>query len=204
MLNLIEGWDYRDYYTDYMTVSKNNHLMLADVKKTGWLTGISIFTDDVYGTIRLTYKGPSGREITVNIYPEAAIAAGNWSTSPSGYILKYYRPDPNKTTGIYAIQAFDGYYGTPLPFSSPATLEGILGDSSTESSAQIAISADVIEIKDMTLFRKSMKALNLYLNGRLPMSILDELSTTKRDIQLPLFQQEPTGRTIPRLPGRST
>lgn len=173
ILDLLQGWDYRDYPVD-VTITKNV-TPLVEINKPGWLKSINIISTDAYGTIRITYKGPGGRELTANIYAEIAYLGGAFLPSPGGFVSLYYRPDPDSTAGLYYITGYDGSYGDPLPYMKPVVISGFLDDDSTESSASLAASISVIEIRDVDMFRKSLQAVKLFMDGRLDMKILDAL-----------------------------
>ena len=175
VLNLIEGWDHRDYPIPSTVVQKTRATPILEITKWGWLQSIVMVSNDSYGALRIRYKGAGGREISGTVFAEIAVLAGNWQVDSGGYVTRYYRPNPASSAGIYYVSVISGLEGTPLPYREPVIVEGILMDDSTQNSALVSGSISVLEIRDLRLFLNSLKATTLFLNDRLDLAALQKL-----------------------------
>jgi len=152
-------WQYR-FYTIEGIIPRGQAKEIT-VSTYGWMNQLYIITTDAYGTVAITPLTPQ-QSPTVTINPQIAKDTGDVIEDPSGWAMKYYRPNRQSTFGVYVINVAMGFHGSPLPFIPPIKVQILLPENSTQASAQITAGASVIETTSKELFLKSLKELKLF------------------------------------------
>lgn len=159
LLPFLTGWQYR-FYTLEGIIERGARPKEITISTYGWANQIFLTTTDAYGTLSVTPMTPQ-QSPTVTISPQLAKDLGDVVEDPSGWVMKYYRPNRQSTFGIYIVNVSFGLHGTPLPFVPPVKLQIFLPENSTQSSASISAAGSAIETTDKNQFLKSLRDLKL-------------------------------------------
>lgn len=160
LLPLLDGWNYSIVTIPATVLVKGPPQHLKTLTGRGWIESCAIICTDAYVILRMRLHGTRGKWWDLAYCPETAFTVGAFQQDPSGWLQLYNRPNPFSTAGLYVgIPFTGGYQGAPIPYVPEIILEGYLGDLSTESSALLTASADIIEITDEKAFTESYRTL---------------------------------------------
>jgi hypothetical protein len=152
ILDFLSGWEYKAYQFSAIC-QRGARAIETNLNSSGWVGEILLTTNDVFGTITVTPQHLA-KTPTISIFPELAKVLGVVSATPGGYLLKYLRPDPLSTFGIFTLLIQAGTEASP--FSAPSKVALSLGDLSTQNSALVQAVANVVELTDPSAFMKSL------------------------------------------------
>jgi len=159
LLPLLKGWEYKAHVASRTAVIRGaDPINILTIEETGWLFEIVELTDDAYGTVIIDFQGADLQTRSFSIYPEASHAAGALAQDPSGWIQKYFRPNPYSTAGVYyAVQSSSGYQGSLFPYVPSVIVKLYLPNDSTQASATIVGGAGTVAITNKKLFIQSLR-----------------------------------------------
>lgn len=156
LLALLKGWEYKEHWLT-RTLARGEFAELS-VRELGWILQVSLITNDCYGTMALTYQGADLETHSAEISPEGVLPYGSYMPDASGYISRYYRPNPYSTAGIYVIAwNLTGYYGAAWPYIPIIKARITLDTRSTQTEATITAFTGAIAITDKEIFLKSLR-----------------------------------------------
>jgi len=159
LLPLLKGWEYKPHVAYRANVLRGaTPIEVLRIDETGWLLSITEITNDAYGTVIIDFQGADLQTLPFTIYPEAPHVLGAFAQDPSGWLQKYFRPNPNSTAGLYLTIAFTGgYQGSVFPYVPSVVVKLYLPRESTQPSAAIQGAAGVIAITDKKAFIRSLR-----------------------------------------------
>jgi hypothetical protein len=156
LLPLLKGWDYK-FHKVIRTVKRGESVKL-DIAEIGWLLQVSLVTTDCYGTAKITWQGAELQPTEAVWSPENARLLGAWAQDPSGWVQRYFRPNPFSSAGLYVLSAYTGWAeGSLLPYVPTVTMEVALPLESTQESAEMQLVLAVIVITDVKAFIASLR-----------------------------------------------
>lgn len=163
VLPWLSGWEYKSIPISASCL-RGARPIETTLNSFGWLNSIILTTTDVYGTVRTTpmHKNQSPG---VAIFPEFVRGLGFVSQNPAGYLVKYFRPDPLLTWGVFTVFIQAGTDSSP--YAAPTRIELSLPDLSSQNSALVSAIATVVELTDMEAFMKSLAELPVNKNADL-------------------------------------
>ena len=159
LLPLLKGWEYKVHIATRSAVVRgaDPEEVLA-INEVGWLLNIYLLSDDAYGRLTIDYQGADLQTRSVDIDAESGRALGAFAQDPSGWVQKYFRPNPNSTAGVYVSVVFTGgYQGSAWPYVPTIKMKLRLPNESTQSSAYIFGEAVTIAITDKRAFIQSLR-----------------------------------------------
>ncbi len=170
---LLKGWQNKTHLYE-KTVLRGETSDPWRISETGWLLSILLISTDAYGTVRLERQDADLQTESGEVYAEAIRLQGGVQQDPSGWVQRYFRPDPNSTFGYYVSPVFTGgFQGAVLPYVPTTTISLRLGSESTQTSAYIAALALAIAITDKKAFTQSLRqVLNSQADIEIPKEIL--------------------------------
>jgi len=154
-----KGWEYKlRGWT--RTVQRGETIDVERINEIGWLFGIQVLSDDCYGGVTLQFQGGDLELHTVaEGHAEFGKAIGAICQDPSGWVQKYYRPNPNSTAGIFfSVLHSAGFQGTLLPYVPTTIVKLYLRSESTQASATVHCSAWSVAITNPSLFIRSLRS----------------------------------------------
>lgn len=127
--------------------------------ETGLLIHIGLISTDAYGTLRIEYQGADLETQTLDFYPEYAEFAGAYGSGAIGInVVKYLRPDPNSTAGLFYLDGFmGGWMGATWPYIPTIKMSLFLPNESTQQSAYIYAEGFAIAITNKKAFIESLR-----------------------------------------------
>lgn len=160
LLPLVKGWEYKTHSATRTVVQGASPIEVLRVEEMGWLMQITELTSDAYGTVMVDWQGADLQTFSGVMSPEAYHAVGAFAQDPSGWIQKYFRPNPNSTAGLYfAVQSTAGYQGSAFPYVPSVVVKLRLPNESTQASALISATALTIAITNKKAFIQSLRRL---------------------------------------------
>jgi len=159
LLPLLKGWEYKIHIATRSAVVRGaDPVEVLAINEVGWLLQIALLSDDAYGRLIIDFQGADLQTRSVNYDAESARTVSAFAQDPSGWIQKYFRPNPNSTAGIYVAAAFSGgCQGSPWPYVPTVKMKLYLPSESTQSSAYIYAGAVTIAITDKKAFIESLR-----------------------------------------------
>ena len=156
LLTLVKGWEYKEHIlTRTLTRGQSAELSIGE---TGWILQVTLLTNDSYGTLGFKYQGADLESHEAEISPEATHPYGSFMPDASGYISRYFRPNPYSTAGIYVIAwNLSGYYGAAWPYVPTIKARVSLDTRSTQAEATISGYAGTIAITNKEAFLRSLR-----------------------------------------------
>jgi len=127
------------------------------ISEVGWLFLLNMLTNDCYGRATVMWQGADLETKRTSITPEEAKELGAWAQDPSGWVQRYFRPNPFSTAGIYFLSVFSGFQGLTLPYVPTVTLQVSLDSESTQSSASVGFYGTTIAVTDVKAFIRSLR-----------------------------------------------
>jgi len=155
---ILKGWDYR-LYTGSRTVKRGETVEIVRVSETGLLLAFVLTTTDAYGAVILEAQGAELRNETQEYAPEDFFVGGAVSPDPVGYLIRYFRPNPASTAGLYILEIAPGFWGLPLPFVPSVVVKLRLQGQSTQSQAEIFVQARAINVANKASYIQSIRRL---------------------------------------------
>lgn len=158
LLPLLKGWQYKAHELTRVVQrgaapNPSNELKLSE---TGWLKSISIVADDCQGALQINWQDPSLNSTEIVVCAELLKAYGYLNRDYAGYVVKYFRPNPYSTAGLYVIEL--SLEADSWPFIPTVIVRPLLRSESTQLSANIYAKAWVINITDRKLFIQSLRS----------------------------------------------
>jgi hypothetical protein len=156
----MKGWDYKAT-TWTRKITRGQTIEVERVSETGYLWLLYLSTDDCYGGASIEMQGADLRSITSsNVYPKATYDIGALMQDPSGWVQRYYRPNPQSSQGIYFVPALTlGFQGSTMPYVPTTIIRFFLKEESTQAEATVSLSVLRIILTDKKQFIKSIRAL---------------------------------------------
>lgn len=156
LLGLLKGWEYKEHsITRVLNRDQSDEILIGEM---GWLLQITELTNDSLGTIGIQYQGADLETHYVELSPDTALPYGSFMPDPSGYIIRYFRPNPNSTAGIYVLALnLTGYFGAAWPYVPTIKMRAKLGQQSTQTSATVSAYAGTIAITNKETFLRSLR-----------------------------------------------
>lgn len=161
LLPLIKGWEYKTHSVEHAAILRGAQpLEVLRMTEMGWIVTLFTFTNDVYGTVIFEYQGADLETQSMEVIPEEVAAAGAFAQPPGGMLVRYSRPDPNSTAGIFVVNAISaGFYGSLFPYVPSIVIKLHLPKESTQSSAWIKGTALTVAVTDKKAFIRSLRRL---------------------------------------------
>lgn len=157
LLSLIKGWQYKGHPFEKTLVpgQTSDPLRIAEL---GWLLGISLLSTDAYGGCTIEFQDADLQTHTLRNDIETARLFGAVVQDPSGWMQRYFRPNPNSTAGFYFASFFSGgFQGSTFPFVPTTTLRVYLGSASNQASALVALGTVEVAVTNRELFIQSLR-----------------------------------------------
>ena len=171
LLPFLKGWEYKVHKLE-RTVVRGASPIEYPINETGWLMLLDLLTDDAYGTVSIEFQGADLETRTIIANVETGKALGGVMQDPSGWIQRYFRPNPYSTAGIFYGCIFSGgFQGTTLPYVPTVKMKIYLPEESTQASAYISAGAQTIAITDKKAFLISLRKM-LGIKGKLDLKML--------------------------------
>lgn len=153
----LKGWDYR-YRTWTRTVNKGQVIEVERIDAPGWLQSLGLISDDCYGGTLFEFQGSDLELQTFELTAELANSLGATMQDPSGWVQRYYRPNPASTAGIYVTSLGGGMQGFEQPYVPTTIVKLFLDDESTQDSATVQLQAYCVDVTSPTLFIRSLRS----------------------------------------------
>jgi hypothetical protein len=160
ILPLMKGWDYK-INTWTRTVRRGETIEVERIEDMGGLFGLTLVTDDCYGGFNFSAQGADLNLFTiVDTYPKIIYDIGAYVQDASGWMQRYYRPNPQSSAGAYFAPIFSaGFEGSTFPYVPTTIVRLFLRTESTQETATVSVSAYRIIITDKKQFIKSLRAI---------------------------------------------
>jgi len=165
LLPLLKGWGYKTHIAERKALIRGAppepiyeiQKILKD--ELGWMLYMREWTNDCYGTVHVEFCGADReRNMLPDMFPEAALALGATEQDPAGCIKRYFRPNPYSTAGIYFMLAVSGgFQGTAISFLPDIKIALSLQKESTQATAHVVATGDVVVLTDREEFIKSLR-----------------------------------------------
>jgi len=169
---LLKGWEYKFHTLERTNVVRGADPVELRIGEQGWLMTVSVLSTDCYGTLRISWQGAELETRSFNINAEALIIAGALAQDPSGWLQRYFRPNPASTAGIfYSILFSGGAQGSAWPYFPTVIMDISLPTTSTQTSAYISAVAVTIGITQPKLFLQSLRSI-LGVKGKIDPALL--------------------------------
>ena len=95
LLPLVKGWEYKTHSVSRTVIRGASPLDALRVEEMGWLMQISELTSDAYGTVMIDWQGADLQTFSGIMTPQGYYSVGAFAQDPSGWVQKYFRPNPN-------------------------------------------------------------------------------------------------------------
>jgi hypothetical protein len=159
LLPLMKGWDYKvKVYT--REVTRGQIVEVDRVEESGWLMLLFFATDDAYGGVEIMFQGAG-----LNMFSTGVVNAqqqydgGAVVQDPAGWVSRYYRPNPQSTTGAYFVCiTTQGSQGSTMPHVPTSIIKMALDIKSTQEKATISLTTVRVIITDKKQFIRSLRA----------------------------------------------
>lgn len=174
LLPLIKGWQYKTHSIE-KTLTLGQASDSWRIQDVGWLTGVVLVSTDTYGQVSIAWQDADLQTIGGQfLSAEDARIAGALAQDPSGWLQRYFRPNPYSTAGVFWTVIFSGgNQGSQLPFVPTTTVTLRLGSESTQQSAFVGAYANVIAVTNRKQFIQSLRqVLNRQADIEVPQEIL--------------------------------
>ena len=154
-----KGWEYK-LRSWTRTLNRGQTIEVERVSEIGWLLDLGVISDDCYGGVSLQFQGGDLELHTVTEgHAEAGKTLGAFAQDPSGWIQKYYRPNPNSSAGVFCSVLFSaGYQGNVFPYVPTTIIKLYLKTDSTQASATVHGFSLSIAITNPSLFIRSLRS----------------------------------------------
>jgi hypothetical protein len=158
LLPLLKGWEYKFHKLERSNVIRGANPIELRVSEAGWLVNIGLVSTDSYGTLKVLWQGADLETTEWEFNAESTLALGAVAQDPSGWVQRYFRPNPNSTAGIFATVPFSGgTQGAVWPYVPTVIMQISLPADSTQDSAYISALAITIAITDPKAFLLSLR-----------------------------------------------
>jgi len=173
LLPFLKGWEYKPHDLT-RTVRRGADPLELSIVEVGWLINLSLLTDDCYGTVAIDWQGADLQTRTVYGNPEALLVGGAVSQDPSGWLQRYFRPNPWSTAGLFLAVLFSGgFQGAAWPYVPTVKMKVSLGSLSTQETATMSFHAETIAITNRKAFLESLRNI-LGITGKIDPALLVE------------------------------
>ena len=167
LLPLLKGWEYKTHIIERTNLVKGAEPVEKGIDERGWLHYVDVIATDCYARLSMEWQGADLQTHTASANIEQVRAYGAFQQDPSGYIARYFRPNPFSTAGAYVATFFGGgHQGSVWPYIPTVKVKISLDSESTQETANVSGAALVIAITDPKLFMASLRAL-LSIEGKL-------------------------------------
>lgn len=172
LLPLVKGWQYK-LHTLNKDLSPSESSAPFRTTDIGWLMSILLVSTDAYGTVRIQYQDAALETHEIELSAENMRLVGAVQQDPSGWVQRYFRPNPNSSAGYYvSVLNSGGTQGSAWPFVPTTSITLLLGSESTQQIASVYVYAYVTAITDKTAFIQSLRQT---LNSQADIDIPEEL-----------------------------
>jgi len=160
ILPLMKGWDYK-ITTWTRKVTRGQTIEVERVNESGYLWSLILTTDDCYGGFKIDFQGADLRTTSfADTYPKLVYDFGALAQDPSGWVQRYYRPNPQSSQGAYVVVPLSsGFQGTTMPYVPSTVIQFYLRSESTQVEATISLNAIRTIITDKAQYIKSLRAI---------------------------------------------
>jgi len=159
ILPLCKGWDYKST-TWTRELTRGQFLEVARIEDFGYLLFATVISNDSYGGFSLAFQGAD-----LSLYSSGIVNAKNfydygaYEQDPSGFVQRYYQPNPQSTAGVYTSALTTmGFQGTAWPYVPTTILTMRLENASTQEKAMISVTFIRLIITDKKQFIRSLRA----------------------------------------------
>lgn len=150
MIPFLKGWTVTTI-NKQLTAQKGVYKPIFSREFQGWMFGFDVASDDAYAKFRLTYLGQ-----TLGYSLHDFFILGAVLPPPAGlYSNVYIRPSVLSTAGFFVASPYT--LSECIPVKGLVRIELILGDDSTQVTANSMVSVMLYEITDEKLFTKSVR-----------------------------------------------
>jgi hypothetical protein len=154
------------------------------VQGSGWLLGTTVTATDSSARFTIIEKASELTEFSNSYRVDSVEQATMYAPDPTGYALRYLRPNHTSTAGVYIVQVFGGYaHGSTLPIIELSKIQLSLDPDSTQTSCSLVLQAYGIEIKDAEKFIQSLRVIEGTRNMSIDLKDLSEI--WKKKVKLP-------------------
>jgi len=161
LLPFLKGWEYKFHVLERSNVVRGAEPIELRLREQGWLLGISVFSTDCYGTLKVSWQGADLQTNELSFNAEGALALGAIVQDPSGWVQRYFRPNPASSAGIFVGVLFSGgAQGAVWPYVPTVIVEISLPSDSTQASAYIDAVAVTIAITNPKLFLQTYRSIH--------------------------------------------
>ena len=159
ILPLVKGWEYKPRSWT-RTIQRGETIEVERINETGWLFIVGVISDDCYGGVGLQFQGADLELHTLTEgHAETGKSMGALAQDPSGWLQKYYRPNPNSSAGVFVSVLFSaGFQGNVFPYVPTTIVRLYLKNESTQASATVRGVSESIAITNPSLFIRSLRS----------------------------------------------
>ena len=173
LLPYLKGWEYKVHMISRDNIVRGAAQIEKSVSETGWLLSAALASTDCYGTGKISWQGADLETTSITFQPEAARIVGALAQDPSGWIQKYFRPNPDSSAGFYVYVAFTGgFQGSAWPYVPTIVMSINLPTDSTQKVATVSLQANTIAITNKRLWLKSLRSV-LEVKGKIDPALLN-------------------------------
>jgi hypothetical protein len=156
LLPLLKGWEYKEHVISRV-IARGQSAELS-IGEMGWILQVTLISNDSYGTLGFRYQGADLELHAVELNAEAALPFGAFTPDPSGYVSRYFRPNPYSTAGLFMlVWNLSGYFGAAFPYVPTVTARISLDTRSTQTEATVYGYAATIAITNKEDFLRSLR-----------------------------------------------
>jgi len=167
LLPFLKGWEYKEHILIRTNIVRGAAPTSLRISEQGWLKSIFVLSTDCYGTLKVSWQGADLQTRETYVDAEGALAIGAVAQDPSGWVQKYFRPNPASSAGIFVTVAFSGgAQGSVWPYVPTVIMEISLPSDSTQASAYVAAVAVTIAITNPKLFLQTYRSI-MGIKGKL-------------------------------------
>lgn len=158
LLPFLKGWEYKFHVLERTNVIRGADPIELRMTEHGWLITIGFVATDCYGTVKVEWQGAELETVEWEWDAETTLGLGAIAQDPSGWVQRYFRPNPASTAGIFVGVPFSGgAQGSAWPYVPTVLMKISLPTTSTQASAHIRAVAMVIAITNPKAFLLSLR-----------------------------------------------
>lgn len=184
LLPILKGWQYKNHTVNSI-LAPGETAEGRRISELGWLIDVALMSTDAYGGVKIQYQDADLQTHEISGSAEDGRIIGAFQQDPSGWVARYFRPNPYSTAGLYFTALFTGgWQGAVWPFVPTTVINMYLGKESTQAQASVSAVAYVIAITNKELFIQSLRQV---LDSQLDIEVPPELLSLG---PIPLTQQQ--------------
>ena len=158
LLPLLKGWDYK-FNTWKRTIQRGQTIEVERITDMGVLVALALITNDAYGGYEFTAQGADLSQFTIsNVTPKGQYDQGAFVQDPSGWLSRYYQPNPQSTAGAFVLFVTPGLQGSTFPYVPTTVVKVFLQSQSTQTEAMVSVNCLRIIITNKPQFIRSLRA----------------------------------------------